>query len=273
MKEQYTIHEIAELYGIGPDSLRYYERLGLINPKRGGNGYRLYNLSDIYRLTIIRDLLQLGFNTERISEYLASQNIANTLSMLEDERALVIKRQRALRETENSIIKRIDTLNRFRDIESGVAEIITLPDRPCVRLNTDISRDEEFDFAIKKLHHMHNETIRDMGSQTMGAELSARDLDEGVYGLFRSVFFLLPAEARRYDFKLTGGRYAHMYYRGSYKQCHERVSELRGWIGKKGLTETGNILELYHIDNRYTADASEFLTELQVRICDDIIAV
>ena len=28
MKDSYTIHEIASLYGVGPDALRYYERLG-----------------------------------------------------------------------------------------------------------------------------------------------------------------------------------------------------------------------------------------------------
>ena len=34
MKDSYTIHEIAALYGVGPDALRYYEKLGLIKPRR-----------------------------------------------------------------------------------------------------------------------------------------------------------------------------------------------------------------------------------------------
>ncbi len=60
MKDSYTIHEIAELYNIGPDALRYYERLGLVRPRRAQNGYRIYDLNDIYRLTIIRDLRASG---------------------------------------------------------------------------------------------------------------------------------------------------------------------------------------------------------------------
>ena len=83
MKDQYTIHEIAELYGVGPDSLRYYEKLGLIHPRRGANGYRLYSLSDIYRLNIIRDLLGLGFDTARIREYLDGLSVENTQAMLQ----------------------------------------------------------------------------------------------------------------------------------------------------------------------------------------------
>ena len=38
MKDSYTIHEIAALYGVGPDALRYYEKLGLIKPRRAQNG-------------------------------------------------------------------------------------------------------------------------------------------------------------------------------------------------------------------------------------------
>lgn len=266
LKDHYTIHEIANLYGIGPDSLRYYERLGLIKPKRGENGYRLYSLSDIYRLTIIRDLRQLGFATEHIREYLNGLSLKNTLTMLEEERALILRRQQELREAEESISRRLLQLDQFQKIQSGEITVISLPDRPCVRLNTDISRDEEFDFAIKKLHHLHNDTIRDLGSQTMGAALSTQDLDNGRYGLFRSVFFVLPPDAEHYDFLLSGGRYAHLYYRGSYRQCQSQVNSLRRWIAENTLTESGDILEIYHIDNRHTALENEFLTELQVRL-------
>ena len=62
MKDYYKIHEISKLYGIGVDSLRYYERLGGIRPGRDVNGYRLYSLKDMYKLNIIRDLRSLGFS-------------------------------------------------------------------------------------------------------------------------------------------------------------------------------------------------------------------
>ena len=70
MKDYYKINEIARLYGIGPDSLRYYERLGLLSPRRDTNGYRLYNLKDMYKLTVIRDLRKLDFSMAQIREFL-----------------------------------------------------------------------------------------------------------------------------------------------------------------------------------------------------------
>ena len=85
MKDSYTIHEIASLYGVGTDALRYYERLGLVKPRRAENGYRIYDLNDIYRLTIIRDLRSLGFSMERIGEYLKDLSVSNTLQLLDEE--------------------------------------------------------------------------------------------------------------------------------------------------------------------------------------------
>ena len=35
MKDHYTIGEIGKLFHIGPDSLRYYEKLGILSPRRG----------------------------------------------------------------------------------------------------------------------------------------------------------------------------------------------------------------------------------------------
>lgn len=268
MKEQYTIHEIAELYGIGTDSLRYYERLGLIHPRRGKNGYRLYGLEELYRITIIRDLLGLGFHTEQIGNYLAELHLSNTLTMLEEERRVIRRRRQELEETERSIEKRMDDLRHFGTLPVGDCRLVTLPDRPSVHLHTDIRRDEEFDFAIKKLHHLHKDLIRDLGRYTMGASISPEDLTEerwGERGLFRSVFFVLR-DAEKADFLLPGGDYAVLFYRGSYRQCRPMVERLRDWARERSYREQGEILELYHIDNRYTAREEEFVTELQLRV-------
>lgn len=46
MKKYYKIGEISKLYSISPDSLRYYEDLGILKPKRDVNGYRMYSIND-----------------------------------------------------------------------------------------------------------------------------------------------------------------------------------------------------------------------------------
>ena len=265
MKDSYTIHEIAALYGVGPDALRYYEKLGLIKPRRAQNGYRIYDLNDIYRLTILRDLRSLGFSMERIGEYLRDLSVSNTLQLLDEERRLIREKMRALRAAESAIRERVRRLQACAAVADGDPSLVELPPRPCLRLNADIARDEEMDFAIKRLHRRHEDTIRDLGGQKIGASIAPEDIRAGKIGLYRSVFFLLD-EGATGDLTLPGGRYACLYYRGSYRQLGARVAELFCWARKQGLSPTGDVLELYPIDDRFTAREEEFLTQLQVRV-------
>ncbi len=59
----YTISAVAELYDIHPQTLRLYEREGLLTPSRSIGNTRLYEDSDLERLEIILSLTRdLGVN-------------------------------------------------------------------------------------------------------------------------------------------------------------------------------------------------------------------
>ena len=47
MKQFYQIHELAKLFDLCPDTLRYYEEKGLLHPVRGENRYRMYGIQDV----------------------------------------------------------------------------------------------------------------------------------------------------------------------------------------------------------------------------------
>lgn len=59
----YTISAVAELYDIHPQTLRLYEREGLLKPSRSEGNTRLYEDSDLERLEVILSLTRdLGVN-------------------------------------------------------------------------------------------------------------------------------------------------------------------------------------------------------------------
>lgn len=61
--------ELARLVGVSRDALRYYERKGLLHPpQRTSGGYRLYPLSAISRLRVIRGALALGFTIDELAD-------------------------------------------------------------------------------------------------------------------------------------------------------------------------------------------------------------
>ncbi|WP_368076925.1 helix-turn-helix transcriptional regulator [Rhodococcus sp. SGAir0479] len=66
----YGISVTSELTGIGPQTLRLYERRGLIAPSRTGGGTRRYSEEDIYRLNRVSELVEAGVNLTGIRQIL-----------------------------------------------------------------------------------------------------------------------------------------------------------------------------------------------------------
>jgi MerR family transcriptional regulator/heat shock protein HspR len=62
----YVISVAAELAGMHPQTLRIYERRGLVNPARTTGGNRRYSDADIEQLRRIADLATSGMNLEGI---------------------------------------------------------------------------------------------------------------------------------------------------------------------------------------------------------------
>ena len=67
-----TIGRLARAAGVGIDTVRFYEREGLLpRPRRTASGYRQYGEGDAERLRFIRRAKALGFTLEEIGELLA----------------------------------------------------------------------------------------------------------------------------------------------------------------------------------------------------------
>lgn len=266
MKEYYKINEISKLYGIGIDSLRYYERLGILKPRRDTNGYRLYSLKEFYKLSIIRDLRALDFSMQQIKGYLDGQCVQNTLQLLREEQRYLTEQQKKLKERKRGIEARIKALKAASRAEEGEITLKTLPARPCVRVNEHITRDEEMDFVIKKIHARHESRLLDFGSQPMGAFLSLSDVEKGLENVYYSVFLLLDEKAGDADFILPQGMYASMLYRGAYAQNLERIRHMLAFLKERGYEAAGDPFEFYEVDNRHTMRQSEFLTKIQLPV-------
>src|SRR5262245_46132108 len=59
--------DVARLVGVSPDTIRIYERRGVLpRPRRGPNGYREYGPETADRVRLIRRALALGFTLEEL---------------------------------------------------------------------------------------------------------------------------------------------------------------------------------------------------------------
>lgn len=102
-----TTGRLARRAGVGIDTVRFYERRGLLPaPARTPAGYRVYGASAVERIRFIRRAKSLGFSLDEIATLLDLQDKGGRKSAV---KALA---QRKISEIET----RIDDLSRMRDV-------------------------------------------------------------------------------------------------------------------------------------------------------------
>jgi MerR family transcriptional regulator, aldehyde-responsive regulator len=99
------IAEVSEQYGISSDTLRYYERVGLIPPvNRNEGGIRDYNELDLRRVDFIKCMRSAGLPIEVLIDYVAlvqkgDKTIEARKEILKEQRALLAARMEAMQKT------------------------------------------------------------------------------------------------------------------------------------------------------------------------------
>jgi MerR family transcriptional regulator/heat shock protein HspR len=75
----FVISVAAELTGMHPQTLRGYDRLGLVSPGRAGGGGRRYSLRDIEALRVVAELTAAGIGIEGVRRILDLENQVSAL--------------------------------------------------------------------------------------------------------------------------------------------------------------------------------------------------
>lgn len=68
--EKITIGKLAEMAGVGVETVRFYQRKELLREPKGQSGYRTYSEEDAQRIVFIKKAQELGFTLSEVKELL-----------------------------------------------------------------------------------------------------------------------------------------------------------------------------------------------------------
>lgn len=262
MKQFYKIGEISKLYKIGPDSLRYYEELGLLTPKRGENGYRMYGLHDLWRLNVIRDLRRLDFSMEQISDYMRNRNVDTTKQLFKDEISVIDEQIALLESLKTDVKERLQTLEDVMAEPIGVVSVKSFPRRNCHIIEEPYHSDEEMDLLIKKLLSKDENNLYIIGNNRIGSLLNLEAGSPDKYPNYKGVFII----DKNGTSHLEEGAYLSISYHGLSQQHYKYVPMLVSYANEHGYELTGPLLEILWVDIHQAEDVKEHITELQIQI-------
>ncbi|MDR3598544.1 MerR family transcriptional regulator [Clostridium sp.] len=90
--EKYTISQIAKLVGVNKETIRYYEKFGLLPlPERKSNGYKIYTQHHIEIMEIILIVKDSEFTLNEIKDFISIQE-ENEISQNDLYKEIILKK-------------------------------------------------------------------------------------------------------------------------------------------------------------------------------------
>ncbi len=120
-----TIAEVSKKYDLTPDTIRYYEKEGLIpRVPRNKSGIRDFNENSCRWIEFIKCMRNAGLSIEVLSKYVklmseGPETAKERKQLLEDQREILLKRQKDINETIDRINHKIEI---YDDIVKGKRE-------------------------------------------------------------------------------------------------------------------------------------------------------
>ena len=116
-----TISEVSKQYGVSADTLRYYERIGLIPPVPRINGVRNYDASSLSWVELMKCMRSAGVGIEALMEY--ARLFQQGEETLEARKALLVEQRRQMLARMEDMQRSLERLNqKIENYEQGLAK-------------------------------------------------------------------------------------------------------------------------------------------------------
>ena len=164
MKSYYTIGETAKLLGVTTQTLRHYEKIGILNPRKidEHTGYRYYSFDQFHIIDRVKYLQGLGLNLTDIGQIIKKGTVAGLLPALEAEWQKSYQELEQIQSRIKDIEWYIEYFTYLSKIDdSSILYHLHLPERHIIQVpcyDTDALADMEIRLAKAKgssrLHHL-----------------------------------------------------------------------------------------------------------------------
>lgn len=103
--DDYKISLLTQLFSVSPDTVRLYEKKGLLKPQKSESNYRVFSRNDFFDMEYISRLKKMGFSLNDINEMLLKSSTEDIQNKLEERLVDIEEKECALKaekqETEN----------------------------------------------------------------------------------------------------------------------------------------------------------------------------
>lgn len=140
--QKLSIGQMAELNHVSEQTLRLYDKEGLLVPRCVDpvTGYRYYHIIQSAKLDLIQNMKVYGMTLRQIRSFLDSNDPAALREMLSEQAASIEERIRQLRRSQSAITRTLDNYRRYEAMpRNGEIFLEYIPERRIFRYSCDVN--------------------------------------------------------------------------------------------------------------------------------------
>lgn len=271
-RELFQIGEMAKMFHLSVGSLRYYEKIGLLEPEYVDQetGYRYYSTGQFECLNTILYLRVLDMPLSQIASFLKNRDIGKIQEMLRQQKDVVVRKQEELKSIEKKINNRLRQIQDVLGAEKERIQVKRVKPRRIAWLKDHLAIDSyqspDFEASIRRLEQGQKDPIVFLGK--VGVGISAERLAEKEYSRYDMVFLVLDDEDQYVGMleELPEETCAAVCFCGSHKDAPAYYEKLSKYIEENHLEIAGFSKEITMVDYGITSDMSQFVTEIQIPV-------
>lgn len=264
-----SISELAKMRNITTETLRHYDRIGLICPDyRDKNGVRYYSVQKVELLGTISELKQLGIPLAEMKDYISHRTLSSSCQLLRQYRNLITQKLEELHRLEKEVNEKLAYMEdvRRKEFDNDIHEK-NFEDRYFILSNRQATNDINLGYLVAQLE-------KQIHSSEKYLPIYASTRYAGLIKHFQKSAKETPAEImiqvkapenHRNVICCPGGLYLCLYHRGSFWNAGSSIERIMKYAEQKGLELEDTIIENVIVDCSITDEESERILELQIR--------
>ncbi|MCI8648104.1 MAG: MerR family transcriptional regulator [Firmicutes bacterium] len=275
MQDIISITEMAKLRQITTETLRHYDRIGILKPVYldPNTGYRYYSITQYEKLGTIRELKNLGMNLKEIKEYFDNRNIETSRELLAQQKERIDEQISRLINLRKEVNRKIDFLDTIRSTDlDDTIRLKQFEKRKYVAFNRPVTDEIELSYDSVRLEGLLQQSASELpifATTRYGGIVSKEDIEQGIRPLSAKMVIEYNGEegvTKEDLIELPPGEYLCMYYVGNFWNREESVDRILAHMRQNNMKLAGDVLQMQWVDFTITDNTDEISYEFQVPV-------
>lgn len=275
MTELYTISKFAAMTDTPVETIKYYDKIGLIKPAKidPQNHYRYYSLLQCYTISHIKSFRSLGMSLDEIKQYFENKDINSSTKLLHDRINILDDQIERLNIQKEMLKIKLKHMNMALIAMARPDDIIInqYPERYYFSFGNVAKTQEEVNLSCWKLEHALSKYYQATYRYQLGFLIPQNELASDI-STTTSIVFAFTDSSADISMPLSAipaGKFVCGYHTGTYLKRSALILRLMDYIQKNNYKISGDILQIKLFDEDDAMNKDEFFYQIQIPITEN----